>query len=390
MSPGPDPVERLRAARAPDEADAKHRSWGAVADAFDEREPGARPRRLVPAIAIGAAVVAASLAISPPGRAIAQWARRAVSSSASAPPRPVVLATPGRVIVVRSGALSMLRPDGSGRSLGPYSDASWSPHCRYVAATAGRTIVAVDPETAEVRWTLPRPGVVSDPRWAPSGFRVAYLANHRELRIVRGDGVDDRQLVARVADVAPAWRPGSGANVVAYVRSHGPIEIVDVDTGRSAGRFQFTHAVRSLHWTSDGRDIVVVDTAGVVIVNAQSGSRKRLHQLTAAPIAVSVSPAGRSIAVLTAATARPLLIPIDTPTRSRYLPEHSRLNDLRFSPDGSRILLVSSAGDSWELVSVRGVARAPKFEAVSARSVVGSVVDPAFPSVRGWCSDSRP
>ena len=391
MSRGEERTERrLRGVRAPDEDDASRRAWPAVADAFETRDVSRRRRRTLPAAAVVAVLLLGVGSLSPPGRAIAQWARRVVNPVHTPRPQPVVLGIPGRMIVSHSGGISMLRPDGSGRALGTFSDGAWSPHCRFVAATGGRTIAAIDPDTAEVRWTRTRPGVVSDPRWAPSGFRVAYLANHKELRVVRGDGVNDRRLIAAVADVAPAWRPGSDVNVLAYATRRGVVQVIDVDTGEALARVDVGRPVRSLNWTAGGRDLVVTDEAGVLAVALRTGRRTRIRQLRAAPVALSVSPIRREIAVLPATSSRPTLIAINTPGRVRALAHRAPISDLRFAPDGRRVLLASASSDSWEVVSVEHTGAAPRFESVSTRPITGSTADPAFPIVRDWCADSRP
>lgn len=391
MSRGDESTERsLRDLRAPDEAEASRRAWGAVADAFDERAPVRRRRRVLPVTAVATAVLVGSAALTPPGRAIAQWARKVVTPSRSATPDPVALGVAGRLLVSRSDGLAILRPDGSGRSLGVYSEGTWSPHCKYVAATVGRTISAIDPETAEVRWTRTQPGVVSSPRWAPSGFRVAYLTRHRELWVVRGDGVSNRPLVIPVADVSPAWRPGGAANVIAYATTRRQVETVDVDSGRRLARISVQRSIRSLHWTYDGRDLVIADDAGVLAVAVDTGRRVRVRRLAGPPAALSISPTRREAALLASTSSRPIVIPIDRPERLRALESTIGVTDLHFTPDGTQVLLASAAGDSWQKASAGGRLVSPRFEAVSTRPVTGGGVEPSFPRVRGWCADARP
>jgi hypothetical protein len=83
----------------------------------------------------------------------------------------------------------------------------------------------------DVRWSLARPNV-RFPRWAGDRIdtRIAYLSG-TSLRIVAGDGTDDRLLRRNVAAMPPAWLPGAGFRL-AYVDRAGRTVVVDADTGR--------------------------------------------------------------------------------------------------------------------------------------------------------------
>ncbi len=57
-----------------------------------------------------------------------------------------------------------------------------------------------------MRWTIPQRAAVRAPRWAPSGFRIAYLAGP-DLRVTVANGTGDSALArdgrARGARLAP-------------------------------------------------------------------------------------------------------------------------------------------------------------------------------------------
>jgi hypothetical protein len=207
----PDVERRLAAAVAPDREAAEERAWRVVSAAFDERLPMRRrpgtSRRS--ALALAAALVLGVLALSPVGAAVASWVRDAFDPGRDdADPALVSLPAAGRLLVTSGQGPWIVHRDGSKRRLGAYEDAAWSPRGLFVAVTAGRELVAVEPD-GDPRWSLARSEGVSRPAWSPDGFRIAYLSG-RALRVVAGDGTGDARLAERVAAAVPAWRPGAG------------------------------------------------------------------------------------------------------------------------------------------------------------------------------------
>ena len=65
-------------------------------------------------------------------------------------------------------ALWVVHADGSHTLLGHYRDGSWSPHARFVVATAGRRLAALDPKDGKVHWSLTAAAPVRGARWSPS------------------------------------------------------------------------------------------------------------------------------------------------------------------------------------------------------------------------------
>ena len=135
-----------------------------VLDAFEAREPvPARRRRMGLRLALGVAVAAllAGVAVASPGtETIRRFVRDAVTRPAARtlPTAPMRLPGGGSLLVrsplAAPAALFVVHADGSRRLLGPYRDGSWSPHARFVVATAGRHLVALDPRTGSVHWSL--------------------------------------------------------------------------------------------------------------------------------------------------------------------------------------------------------------------------------------------
>ncbi len=137
-------IERLLESASSDPA-AEERTWEVVHAAFAEREPAPARQRARPALAVfalAAAVLAATL--SPPGRAVVDAVRKTIGIE-HAQPALFRLPAPGRVLVSGAGGTWVVAADGSTRRLGDYSQASWSPHARYVVAASRNVLVALEP-----------------------------------------------------------------------------------------------------------------------------------------------------------------------------------------------------------------------------------------------------
>jgi hypothetical protein len=251
------PQRALRSFRAPEESAAQERTWTVVRDAYRTREPVRRRRSrgrllLVPAVAIVLAVAT----LSPAGATVGRWIRHALGVPHAAPAL-FRLPAPGSLLVSGSGGTWTVAADGSSRRLGPWRQASWSPHGLFVAVTRSNQLAAVDPH-GTLHWTLARPAV-RDPRWyVPTGYRVAYLSAH-SLRVVAGDGTGDHVLATGVASVAPSWQPGSRYRL-AYVTRAGMLVIRGADSKHVTWTTSLSGRPRELAWSSDGRRLLAVTT----------------------------------------------------------------------------------------------------------------------------------
>jgi hypothetical protein len=194
--------------RAPDERAAQQRAWSVLRAAPRGRTPVNRRRssRLValPPAVIAVVAVIAALALTPAGASVSRLIGRALGVP-HAVRALVPLPARGRLLVSAPAGTWTVSADGSQRRLGPWREASWSPHGLYIAVATRDEIAAVNPHGA-IQWALTRQAVSDPRRYPPTGFRVAYLSGNT-LRVVAGDGSDDRLLATGVAAVAPAWRP---------------------------------------------------------------------------------------------------------------------------------------------------------------------------------------
>jgi hypothetical protein len=309
----------------PEEAEARERSWSVVETAFHQREPVERHHAMVRPVLVAAAIACLLAAVlSPPGRAVLDEIRETVGVE-HAQPALFSLPSPGRLLVASDAGVWVVREDGSKRLLGPYREASWSPFGRFVVAARENELAALEPD-GEVRWTLARPGVRS-PRWTgtETDTRIAYL-DDTGLRVVAGDGTDDRLLVAGYRGPI-AWRPGSGF-VLAYAERPGRVTLYDVAAGRIVAP------------SSPGR-VEAVNPSGVV---RRRGSASELVS------------AGKVV--------------LRTP---------GRLADVASSPDGRWLVVGWPAADQWVFARTDG----------SGLRAVGRVSEQfrsrSFPRVEGWC-----
>ena len=383
MSPR-DVRSALLSAPVPDELEAQRRTWGVVKTAYAEREPVRRPRRLrlLVALAVLAALVAAAL--SPPGRAVGDWLRDRVAGEEETQPALVRLPAAGQLLIVSGEGPWLVRPNGSKRRLGDYEDASFSPSARFVVATRGRRVVALEPD-GDPRWSVTQPDPVADARWAPSpGFRVAYRAGNT-LRVVAGDGTGDRLLAENVAEVAPAWQPLEGRTVLAYADAAGRVHVADSE-GEERWSAEPGAPPAKLIWSSDGRFLLVVTTGVRHLFYGQGG---RPAGILRTPPAHSVldaefEPGIRRVAYSAFDGERGIVVLGE----ERLQRVEGRISDLAFSPDGRWLLAGWPEADQFLFLRLPGVRRIVAVDDVRREFDPGSPGIGAFPRVSGWCCGS--
>lgn len=375
--------KRLREFRAPDEIGAENRAWDVVRSAYLERERRVvrRPRWRL-AVAPALAVIVAALLLSPAGATVRRLINQALGEKHAAPAL-FALPSPGRLLVSGPGGAWTAAADGSVRRLGPWSQASWSPHGLFVAVASRDQLAAVDPH-GTLRWRLARPSV-SDPRWySPSGYRVAYLSG-ATLRVVAGDGTGDHRLAAGVAHVAPAWRPGEryGPFELAYVTARGRVVVRDGDTGRVLWSTVPGPRPFVLVWSADGGRLLVLSPRQA---RTYSGSGALISRI-ALPAGASdgaLSPDGRRLALVLGGRE----VVVGREGSLRQVLAGPGVKAVNWSPDGRWLLVTWPAANQWVFVRVAG---APRIEAVSriSQQFSSGGAARAFPELDGWCCTAR-
>jgi hypothetical protein len=367
--------------RAPDERSAEDRAWLVVRSAYQDRVPAERRRSYRrPAAALAAGVVlVGALALSPAGATVGRLISRALGVE-HASPALSSLPAPGRLLVSGPGGTWTVASDGSTRRVGPWTQASWSPHGLYLTVTGANELAAVNPRGVP-QWTLDRPEV-SDARWfPPTGYRVAYLSGN-DLRVVAGDGTGDHLLAARVAPVAPAWRPGHPYQL-AYIAARGTLVVRDGDTGRTLWSATPGVNVGDLEWSADGQRLLAVSAREVGVYTASG----RLLSTQAAPgrapiLDGALSPSGSTLALISGGAVIVENVQARHAATRRAL-AGSGLGQVVWSPDGRWLLISWPAANQWVFVRVVG---APRISAVSRIAQQFSASGRSrFPQLEGWC-----
>jgi WD40 repeat protein len=389
----------LRSLRAPDEGDAALRAWELATAEFERVGPvpaaRRRPRRRWVLVAIVASACMAAVAISPAGATVAHWVKERFSTPGvkHAKPALVSLPAPGRLLVSSRDGAWVVSSDGSKRLLGPYRDATWSPHGLFVAAVRGHSLLAVDTR-GHVRWTLPRVPRPELPSWSPGdGFRVAYLSG-QALRVVWGDGTNDRLLARHVAHVAPVWRPQRSGHVLSYWTTDGQIVTRNADSGKVLWRAPATaRPPLALQWSGDGATLMVLDSRRLELLDGHSGAvLKLLSTGTGLRFTdAAVSPDGNTLALARydAAADRSEVFLMSVESRGWHARQAfaglGRFGGVRWSPNGRWLLVTWRDANQWLFL------RSAPARRLVAVSSIGRAFEPdrtgpaRFPTAGGWC-----
>jgi WD40-like Beta Propeller Repeat len=386
--------DELHAARPPREAEAERRAWHVVRAAHAARSPVRVPhraRRL--ALVATAAALLAAIALSPAGAEVNDWIGDVVSpaedreTSALGP-----LPAKGRLLVVSGSGPWIIRDNGARDRLGAFRDATWSPSGRFVAATRGRRLVAVEPD-GDPRWVRPAAERVTVPRWSPDGYRIAYRSGS-ELWVVYGDNARAWRLAEHAGETPPAWRPRrpSPGQVLAFASGR-RVRIVEVDGRRALGETPPGPTPRELWWTADGRRLVAVSAREIRVHDA----RGRLLRRRALPSRLraegsAIDAAGRRLAVAArranGRSSELLLYRLDRDAPPRaLLPVAGGIEGLTWSIDGRVLALGWPEADQWLLLRPGGRGPLRSVNGIRAKFARGARAGSAavFPRLAGWC-----
>jgi hypothetical protein len=363
-------LERLE---VPGEHEARERAWTLVQAAYAGREPQPHERTFVRPFAVAAALAAlAAAALSPPGRAVLDHVRVAIGVERS-DQAILQLPTRGRLLVNATTGPWIVGENGSRRSLGPYDQASWSPQGLYVVASRGRELFALTPRGG-VRWAHSLPGLVDFPRWAPSGFRIAYFSGG-SLRVIAGDGEDDRMIAQRPHRVGASWRPGAG-HVLAYASRPGEVTVVNVDTRRRLWKVSAPRTIHQLAWAPDGSRLLVLFEGGYSLRGRGGEAIDRGTFRRGVPQTAAFAPRGHRFALVVGLPGR-----AEVRVGNRLVfAGAGAFNDVEWSPDGRWIIVSWGTANQWVFVRSAGVRRIAAISNVSQQFNA-----PVMPALGGWC-----
>jgi TolB protein len=249
--------------------------------------------------------------------------------------------------------------------------------------------VAMEP-TGRIHWTLSRLPVPRQPGWAPDGFQIAYLSGS-DLRLVAGDGSDDRLFARHVAAAAPVWRPGPGY-VLAFVRRGGRITVADVQFVRRLWQAPPGPEPRRLLWSPDGSRLLAVSSRELRLFDDRGRVVKRLR-LRGGELAeaASFSPDGRTIA-LVQRNAATLLSDVSLLSvgggawHQRPAANVSgEFSGVDWSPDGRWLLIAWRDADQWLFVSAADPRRLTAVSNIGRAFSAKGIGPAAFPQLSGWC-----
>jgi dipeptidyl aminopeptidase/acylaminoacyl peptidase len=371
----------------PGQDEAEQRAWQVVSRAFAEHQPLPRPRRrtrpALIAIAVGVGALIA-VSVSPAGSDLVRSVREAVGLKKAAAAL-TQLPTGGQLLVTSAEGPWIVQPDGSKRLLGGYLEASWSPHGLYVAVVRTHELLAVDPH-GTAHWSLARAGTLSLPRWAPDGYRIAYL-DGSNLRIIAGDGTGDRFFADAVAHVAPAWRPSlTHEHVLAFFSAAGELELYAVDNNELYARHPLPAPPAQLLWSSDGERLVALTKHEISIFNHDGRPLGSIH-LGRQAVAAAFEPHTHQLAVILAgARSDTVAFNVDRPDRpaQEIFSGTGRFSGLAWSPTDHWLLLAWPTANQWVFI------RTAPSQRIAAVSAIARQFNPGrrrvgFPTLDGWC-----
>jgi len=399
----------------PVSADAEERGRRVVAAAFAQRpdEVQVGPRSHLPslprlALGLALATLLATLLLSPAGADVRGWVGDAFTSSTPRP-EPTLARVPGggQLLVQTGEGPVVVQTDGSRRLLGDYEAASWSPHGLFVAAVEKRTLSALEPDGTP-RWSITASHRVAVPRWSPSGERIAYRSG-LDLRVIAGDGTEDRLLAgstaagtprdARIspAYVPPAWAP-TGENALAYVTGAARLRILDSETGAVLTAAPALPRITWMGWADGGRKILEASRGKVrlrPVWRAGHPSRPALGKPRLLPL-----PPGAVVNDAALAPQRSLVVVSVTYWRKHdtyseilvfrpgkgphtLLSVPGSLGQVEWSPDGKRLLVAWPGANQWLFLPL-GHGRGRAIANIS-RAIAPSGRPTSFPELEGWC-----
>ena len=247
----------------PGEHDARRRTWEIVRAAYRRARAASRGRAATCAtLALAAAVVAVvAAALTPPGRSVVNSRRARTIGVEHARARALHAPRPGRLLV-QSDARRVGRPArrlaAAARRL-PRRVVVAARPVRRRRSCNGHTLVALEPD-GTVRWEKPQRRRLAFAALVFEGYRIAYFAG-RTLRVIDGDGTGDAVDRLRGSDRRARMAARDARGRLRHAK--GVVLIENTRHARRSRRLDRRRAVRALHWSTDGRELLVTRARSV-------------------------------------------------------------------------------------------------------------------------------
>lgn len=366
----------LRESVVPDPT-AEQRAWRLAHAAYVRRATTTSRRARHGAVAVAAAALVLTLALTPAGGSVVRLVRQVASTHSA--PAPALRATialrmlpgGGRLLALRNGSAYVLGGSMSPQRLGRAHEATFSAFGHYVAAAQGHalTVYALDGRRV---WSLEEPNRIRALRWSPDGLRLAYRAGS-QLRIVDGNGENPRTL-GHSTGRAVAWRPGPEP-VLTYLRLPRLVVMRDVSTDTDIVRLRPPTGTTLLTWSTDGRRLLALGPRQLRVFSRQGASMAwRRAATNVAFVSAAFAPGTHRLALLSRHSDRDVIS-----FAGRKVATGPHLTRPVWSPDGR--WLVTRSGPRWIFVA----ANAAQHDGTHPSTTVD-----AQGTVGGWCCTHGP
>jgi hypothetical protein len=186
------------------------------------------------------------------------------------------------------------------------------------------------------------------------------------------------------------------ANVLAYVDGSQRIHVLDVDSKRELVRpIELETPVRAIHWTANGRDLVVITSGALLRVALGEDDPSNPYRGLRPASLIAAEPSPQRASEVAALALRSggsserqseLLLLRDEATSS-LSSGPGRFTDIAWSPDGRWLLLAWRDADQWLFLrpgADPGRSVIP-VDNISSQFDPGGSGPAGFPRIAGWC-----
>jgi Tol biopolymer transport system component len=188
-----------------------------------------------------------------------------------------------------------------------------------------------------VRWSLHHRAPIRHPRWAPSGYQIAYLSGGA-IHLVDGDGSNDARIGA-AGGAAPAWRRARGHSQVAYANGR-TVVLRDTIDHRVLFATRVARRPLALSWSPDAERLLVVERDRIQLLD-RFGALLRTSRAPQGTrnVTGTFAPAGRDWTLVRVQGASSRLMLVSGRDTLKVLELAGRVDGIAYSPSGRWLAL---------------------------------------------------